>query len=218
MESRLNTIAKVISFVLFPLFMPLYGLILLLSLNYFSFYPKTYVYSYYSILVILTIATPMIIFWLYSKMSVISDIQMREKEDRVMPYATTSLFFLFTALFFYRMAMPPFVVYIIIGMSIATLINAIVTIWWKISAHMTGIGGLIGGIYIVGIATHTNTSTAIAIAFLCAGLIASARLQLNKHTPLQLLAGFANGWATITIASAINWAPFLKWGINMISL
>ena len=206
----MDLIAKFISILFFPLFIPMYGMILLLNMNVFSCFPKSNMRVYYYIVIFFAILIPLFFYQLLAITKVISDVRMYKKEDRVIPYFLTSVSFLVGAYLLYRCWMPLQIVNIATATAIAILIDAIVSKWWQISAHMTGIGGLTAGIFCVGLGLHTNTTAILMIALLGAGLLASARLQLKRHTPLQLAAGFLNGFFSVLLLSVIKWDLLMK--------
>jgi membrane-associated phospholipid phosphatase len=65
--------------------------------------------------------------------------------------------------------------------------------YWKISMHMTGIGGLCGSLLLCSIIWPIDIRWMLAAVFLIAGIIGSSRLILNAHTPAQVSAGFFAG-------------------------
>ena len=75
-------------------------------------------------------------------------------------------------------------------------IVAIVNRFWKISAHLTGFGGLVGGIfcYCLGIGAIPTWGTGILWLGLSLMLMYS-RLWLNAHTPAQVCTGWLTGIA-----------------------
>lgn len=206
----LNKIAKIISIILFPLFIPMYGMILLLNMSVFSCFPKANIRLFYYIIVFFAILIPLFFYQLLAFTKVISDVRMYKKEDRVIPYIITSICFFMGSFFLYRGWMPLQIVNIATATSVAILIDAIVSKWWQISAHMTGIGALVAGIFLVGFGLHVNTTIILMISLLAAGLLASARLQLKRHTPLQLAAGFLNGYLCVLFLSRIKWDYLMK--------
>lgn len=206
----LDGISKFLSFVFFPLFIPIYGITLLFNMDIFSFYPKRLTILSYYVVIFFTILLPLFFIQLLAITKIISDAKMREKEDRIIPYIITSILFLLGSCMLFRLGMPLFFINISISASIAILIDAIISKWWKISAHMTGIGGLSAGIVLVGIATYVNTSTTLILALIVAGVLASARLQLKRHTPAQIVAGFLNGFISVFLFSLINWGSLLR--------
>ena len=60
---------------------------------------------------------------------------------------------------------------------------------------MTGIGGLCGSFMLLSFIWPIDLRLIRAALFLVAGVIGSARLILNVHTPAQITAGFFAGLA-----------------------
>jgi len=84
---------------------------------------------------------------------------------------------------------------------VASVICAfIINLKWKVSAHMTGIGGLLGALISTSILLEVDLISYVILSIFVSGLIASSRLILNAHTPLQLIAGFFLGFGCQVIA------------------
>lgn len=82
----------------------------------------------------------------------------------------------------------------------AALALAIVTginFFWKISAHATGISGLLGATLYIGFKCGVFNPPLYVVLIICCGLVCAARLQLDAHTPAQLIAGTALGLFTM---------------------
>ncbi len=209
-DTIFDIVARAISFLLFPLFMPLYGLILLFRIPLFSFFPRQYVVISYYFVILMCVLMPFFSYWLMAKFNIISSAKMLDKKDRFYPMFVTSLFFFGCDFMLCRYAMPLFIINLLGAVSVAILITAIVSIKWKISAHLTGVGGLIASIFIVSLSTNVNSSLVMCVAILSAGLLAAARLQLNRHTPMQLVAGFLNGIFCVSVFSLFNWGMLMR--------
>ena len=186
-------IAKLLSIIFFPLLIPIYGTFLLFSLTLFSFYPQIYLHSAYLTVIIFGTIVPFVCIFILYKLKIISDIGLSDRKDRFLPYFCTSFSYYICAIILSRLAMPLFVPVLMIAIALALFINAIVNVWWKISAHMTGVGGLMGGILCVSYQLYINPSLWIIIVLLVCGMVAAARLYLNAHTHGQIVAGFLNG-------------------------
>ncbi len=210
-DTIIDIFARAISFLLFPLFMPLYGLTLLFQIPLFSFFPRQYVIISYYFVVLMCVLMPFFSYWLMAKFNIISSAKMLDKKDRFYPMFVTAVFFFGCAFMLCRYAMPLFIVNLLCAVSVAILITAIVSVKWKISAHLTGIGGLIASIFIVSLSTNVNSSLVVCVAVLSAGLLAAARLQLNRHTPMQLIAGFLNGIMCVSVFSLFDWGALMRW-------
>jgi hypothetical protein len=77
------------------------------------------------------------------------------------------------------------------------LLVGLISIYWQISAHSVGIGGVVG--IVAGIITkfgETDLVLVLAALIMLTGMVASARLRLNAHTPAQIGAGLMLGLST----------------------
>jgi membrane-associated phospholipid phosphatase len=74
---------------------------------------------------------------------------------------------------------------------------------WKISAHLTGIGGLLGGVCSFAL-YYSTLPLGLVITILTASLILMyARLYLHAHTPLQVVCGLLLGILSTFIPNLI---------------
>ncbi|HCC85056.1 MAG TPA: hypothetical protein DEQ06_00415, partial [Porphyromonadaceae bacterium] len=94
-----------------------------------------------------------------------------------------------------RMGMPTWFL-MIMAASVAIMVIAIlITLTWKISAHMFGVGGLIGGAMAVSyFVEQSNPYYMFMGLFIIAGLVGTSRLILRRHTLYQVIAGFLLGF------------------------
>jgi membrane-associated phospholipid phosphatase len=76
----------------------------------------------------------------------------------------------------------------------SVVVVMLVNHWWKISAHMSGIGGLLGAVITLTYYFKDNTMWLYMALFVIAGLVAFSRLKLKAHTIWQVLAGFFVGF------------------------
>jgi membrane-associated phospholipid phosphatase len=75
------------------------------------------------------------------------------------------------------------------------IIATVITVWWKISAHMFGVSSLIGGVMSISyFIEKSNPYILFMFLFLIAGMIGVSRLILRRHTPNQVYAGFLLGF------------------------
>jgi membrane-associated phospholipid phosphatase len=91
------------------------------------------------------------------------------------------------------MQLPVFLLLVVIGAMVALLAVTVINHWWKISAHLTGIGGLLGGICSFALSYSMLPMALIIIVLVLSLLLMYARLYLNAHTPLQVIGGYLLG-------------------------
>jgi hypothetical protein len=87
----------------------------------------------------------------------------------------------------------PTVKLFVLGGGLAILLVTFINIKYKISAHMAGIGGLLGALISLSYLLKFDMTYYYIGIVLVAGILASSRLKLNEHKPSQLYTGFTLG-------------------------
>jgi len=124
----------------------------------------------------------------------ITDIYIQHKNERTIAYIETcGCFMCWWYLIQFILHAPSWLCGVALGSAIAIALVALINHWWKISAHLTGMGGLIGGILTYQLSTFNFQLSTLIIALAITLLVMYARLYLNAHTSWQVIAGFALG-------------------------
>lgn len=123
----------------------------------------------------------------------IPSITLSNQKDRTFPYVISSLFYF--GLFYLLMDINIWnsIKLFIIGAGISILLAALINLKFKISAHMIGIGGLLGILISISYLTKYDMTLFYIIVIVAAGLVGFARLQLQEHKPSQIYLGFLLG-------------------------
>ena len=197
--------AKIISSVFSPLMMPTYGIILALSLTILHLVPLTTRLGIIALVMLMTAIIPSAVIRSLSMYKIIKNFALTERTDRLIPYIVTLLLYIATAIYLYMANAPSWVYGFMIGASVTIAITAIVNHWWKISAHSAAAGGLVAFSFVIATLPTASQSLLwlLITAILCAGLIGSSRLILNRHTPAQVYLGFLNGLINVFLWSSI---------------
>ncbi len=162
-----------------------------------------------SILLLLFIGTfmvpAMLIYYLY-RTGHLTDMTMPNRTDRKWPMLLTGLIYTgVTYLFAFRMNLlsdtSPQLAVVLAAITLSILLVAIISLYWKISAHAVGIGGVLGVVLAI-MAKYGDTDLFVPLVCLLAisGLVTTARLQLNAHTLGQVLAGWGLGVLVSSLA------------------
>ncbi len=189
-------LARILSVVLHPVLMPTYALYFLLNhTTYFatttSYYEKT---ALYSIILMNTLALPILISYILVRRGWIHSFEMAKKEERIVPYISNTILLL-VAYYLMRSLMVPKIFYLmILGAAASVVIAIIINLKWKISIHMIGMGALIGTFFGLSHFLLVDLRFAILVSLLIAGLLGSARLTVGAHNSLQIYAGFFVGF------------------------
>ena len=150
-----------------------------------------------AILFISTSIIPLFITVLLKQLKIISSLQMPDREERKIPFALTC-FCYFYAYYLLKhhleLNLNGLIFYFIFFGMFATILGFFITLSWKISIHMIGIGGITGILTLLSKTSDPPLLYPLIITILCAGLIAFSRLQLNAHNSKQIIAGFCLGF------------------------
>lgn len=128
--------------------------------------------------------------------NIIENLEMGQHKARVVPLAFTGFIYLGIAyLLFTTLRMNTVVVVIMASMGVTVILVAAISYFWKISAHVVGVSGVIGFLFYLNnrYADGAFFYLILGLILLC-GILASARLALNSHTPAQVLGGAILGF------------------------
>ena len=192
-----DIVAKALSILLYPLFVPTYGIALFCWAYHTQVNPLSHVWSIIAIVgtFLLTCLIPMSAIWIRIKRGMIKDIQINDPEQRTVPYLYAALGFGFWAyLMIAILHAPLYLDFIALGATAAIGLITLINRWWKISAHLTGMGGLTGGLfaYCLGIGALPTVGT-VCLWFGLTLALMYARIYLKAHTASQVSAGWLMG-------------------------
>ena len=193
----IDSIAKALSVVFYPLFVPTYGMALFCWAFHTQVMPLSWVWVIIAIVgtFLLTCALPLSAIWLMVRRGEVKDLQIEDAGERTMPYLYSALGFCFWCyLMISVLHAPIYMDFAVCGATAAIGLITLINRFWKISAHLTGAGGLFGGMitYCLGIGALPTTGT-ICLWLGLTLLLMYARLRLQAHTSAQVIAGWLLG-------------------------
>jgi len=192
--------------------MPTFGIIILLFTHLSDFY--TDIWKWFAVggtflFTALLPATPIL---LMLRKGQIKDLYISKREQRTFPYLFSLMAYTFWTVFLWRvLQMPFFIVAMGIGSIVSIIIITLVNTKWKISAHLSGIGGLTGGVFAYCYVMGVNPLWLMILLLIFSALTALSRIELKAHTPAQTLAGFVLGFLMVFL-------PGIIVGDNLLSL
>jgi hypothetical protein len=136
-------------------------------------------------------ATALLFLW---KLGTIKSIRIEDQKERNWPLLIGATIYFTSFYIMQKMPIPPFIKLFLLGAILGILVSLVVNLKWKISLHMIGIGGLCGGMGMVMYLQEAGNPLLLASLFLIAGLLGTARLYLNAHSPAQIFTGFLTGF------------------------
>lgn len=194
----MKTLALIISTLLHPLLIPTWGFSLLLfAPTPYSELANDYKAMIWIIIWVFTFIIPVIFIALLKHFKIISSYHMHHHQERIIPMMIVFLCY-FAGVFVLNKFNAPIIFPLLLALStIGIGLAGLISLVWKISAHLTGIGGLIASLMVVSFHLNENYSLLIGGIVLLGALVTWARLYLEAHTRDQVLAGFILGFSAI---------------------
>jgi membrane-associated phospholipid phosphatase len=197
-------LANAISILFHPMLMPVFGLFLIFhSGTHLSFIPLGFKRMAYTIVFASSCLLPLSLLPLLHQFKLIKSFKMETHRERILPVFITGVFYFLGYLLLKKLQLPLFFYQFILGSLLAIYAALVITLKWKISLHMVGIGGVTGAITALSLKMGLGVTPLLMIPFVVAALLASARLYLNAHTPLQVYLGFLLGHVTVLMVPLI---------------
>ncbi len=187
--------AKAISFIFHPLLITTYSFIILFSLHtFFSLViPPLAKWMILGIVFVVTFLFPALLILVLWKRGLISALNMNKREDRIIPFIMTAIFFSLAYYLLKQLHISPIYNYFMIGTTFIIIIALIINYFWKISIHMIAMGGMLGAFLALSFVLIINIPILIMLIIFISGLVGFARLKLNIHSPAQVYIGFLTG-------------------------
>ena len=199
MKNLLQPISRITSIIFHPLLIPTWGFLLLSNSGfYFALLPWSVKRFLLLAVFLFTCLLPALSIWLLS-LNPKFDIKLGKSTDRILPLLMSSVFYYLGYLILERLPVFPIYNLFLIGSVLVQIMLIIVSLKWKISVHVAAVGGLIGGFVALSFRAQENPVFILAFLILVAGMVATSRLILLKHTNLQVYAGFTLGFVILNL-------------------
>ncbi len=202
----MEKIAHLFSRLFSPLLVPSFGTFLAMWFSLLVYLPEKTRWLAILATVIITGIFPMLVIGSLFYMQRISDLGLNEKKDRLIPYIVIILCYAGCAVYFFRANAPAWFALFFAGAGLAALVSTVVNTWWKISAHGAAMGGLVAMLFRI-VANGVNAvelTPVISVVIVVAGIVGTSRILLGRHTLMQVVAGFVNGFVCVYACSALG--------------
>lgn len=203
----LKAVAMVVSYLMHPIFIPMYVLTLLLFVEPFLFLgatPREKALTFGRAFVNYTFF-PLISILLLRGLKLIPSIHLKERKDRIIPFIISNIWY-FWIWFVWRglNGVPEYLIVFALSIFLASSIGLLANIYIKISMHGIALGTAVTYLLLLTLLPDApNLTRYLAIAILAAGITGTARLLLGAHTPKEYYIGLAVGALAVLMADFI---------------
>lgn len=192
-------ISRILSTIFSPLLMGTYGVAIAMWLSYLRYSPDRAKLIVTAVTFVATCIIPVISIYLLSRFGIVKDPKLNERTERTWPYLIGTVCYIATGVYYYFVHAPIWLSMFVEGGALALIVLTIVNTRWKISGHATGVGGLCAMVFFLMCSGNSVTDLwweFIAVVVV-AGCVCTSRLILERHTLMQVAAGFLNGFVCV---------------------
>ena len=193
----LKALAMFFSYVFHPILIPMYAMwfIVFVHPSYSSGFSAGQKAQVLFITALNLVFFPLLSVLLLKAVGFIDSIFLKTRRDRIIPYMACGIFFFWGYTIFSKQpdVYPVIISSFILGVFLASSGGLIANIYFKISMHAIGMGGLCGLFIIIANSNTMLMSWPLSLVILLSGIVCTARLLVSDHTQKDIYAGFFIG-------------------------
>lgn len=199
-------LAHLFSYIFHPLFIPLYVVYFLVYIHpsYAAGFDARIKVQAMMIVALNAVFFPLFSVLLLKGLGFIESFFLHTQKDRIIPYIASGIFFFWTwHVFRQQTQYHPIFASFFFGVLITSSAALLANIYFKISMHAMGVGGVIG-LFLVIMAYNTMLMTwPLSLAFLVAGIVCTSRLIISNHSSKDIYLGLILGIVSQLAAALI---------------
>ncbi|HLT75213.1 MAG TPA: hypothetical protein VKZ68_08995 [Ohtaekwangia sp.] len=195
-------IARVVSVVLHPLLLAtyLFGLFAFIFPIAFDPINEDRIGRFMFLLFCVTFVLPVLVISLLKTLGITPTFTMYRRQDRILPFILICGFYTAVTVVFYHRAEVSindnFLKFLIV-INALVIVATVVTLFYKVSVHTIGIWGFVGILLPLNNITETSVLFyPLVSTIVLAGIVMSARLQLQVHSLREVIIGSVLGLGT----------------------
>ena len=196
-------IAKLISYIFHPLFVPVYIAWFLITVQPYLFASFTPAEKFITILrfFIMYSFFPLVTVLLAKGLGFLDSVFLKTQKERIIPYIACGVYYFWMC--YVLRNQPQFskeVVQLSMAIFIASSLGLLVNIYMKVSMHTISMGIMLVFMSLLSFTQAGSYTIYMSAAFLIAGLVCTARFIVSDHTQKEIYAGLLTGGASQIIA------------------
>lgn len=201
----MKALARALSLLLHPLLVPTeVTLLLLYGPTFYALWPAGIKIYLLWVIALFTMIVPAIFVLFLRTSGRLPDLWLSQRRERLLPLAIGMIFALLCILVVRKLPDAVLLRRLLLATAACEAFCLAVTLRWKISLHLTTMGGVTALLTVMAIAELGQLTVPLYAVVALSGLLASARLHLGSHNGMQILAGFAAGFAITLLALLVR--------------
>ena len=158
-----------ISWVLHPFLLPVYLMAVLLTMTTFSHYPPNVKFYLLWVVALYAIIIPLLTLGVLRSLGRISDYRIDDRKERFLPLLVGAVCYVLCAITIAKIPSAIFLRKFMIAAACCEVLCLVVSFYWKISLHLTGMGAAVALLVVMNVVGVGNMLVPLMVAILCAG-------------------------------------------------
>ncbi len=197
--------ANFFTYLFHPLLLPTYSFAFVIYTNPFLFGN----YGPYSWVLVLKVFMNTFLFPVFSllimyQLGFIKSFVMDDAKERIIPYISTMVFYIWTFSVFRNSGDPLLLSVIMLGSCLSASAAFVINLFRKISLHATGMGALLGLAFGNAFFSTHNLIPLLMLVAIIAGVVGTSRLILNAHKETDVYLGYFVGFILQVVAFRLS--------------
>ncbi len=201
--AMVRIVAKIISYIFHPLFIPVYLSWLIVKTQSYLFgafteWEKTIFIARFAVIYIMF---PLVSVLLMKALGFISSIHLKKQRDRIIPYVVCMIYYWWMWYVLHNQPEYP-KLYVVLSLAIflASIGGLMANMNMKVSMHAIAAGVMAAFVMLLGFSQDIDFGIYIAISILVTGIICTSRLIDSDHTTKEIYWGLFIGIVSILIS------------------
>jgi len=188
-------IAKIISFIFHPLFIPIFLTYFIIEIRSYQFAGLDDWNRLTRLLQVFVNCTflPLASVLLLRGLNFIDSVFLKTQRDRIIPYIICMIFYFWNWYAFKNNHEVKDIVSMTMAIFNASIFGFLANIFLKVSMHAIAVGVMSTFIGLLALSDSSNLSLYLSIAILISGIVCTARLVVSDHTQKEIYFGFFIG-------------------------
>jgi len=199
----LRILAKIISFIFHPLFIPVYLILFYVKSQpylFSSFSPQERWFLILRFAIMYTMF-PLFTILLLKALGFIKSIYLKTQQERVIPYIICMVYYWWMWYVLHNQhEFPNEIVMLALAVFLVSILGLMANIIMKVSMHAMAAGTGVTFLMLIALSQDINFTVYVSFALLITGIICTARLIVSDHTPKEIYTGLAIGAVSQIVA------------------
>ncbi len=200
--TAISVMAKIISYIFHPVFIPVYlcwFVVKTQSFLFAAFSPreKTVFILRFGVMYIMF---PLVSVLLMKAVGFVTSFQLKTQRDRIIPYVVCMIYYWWMWYVLHNQSFPRAFTILSFAIFFASIVGLMANISMKVSMHAMAAGIMAAFVIMIGFSQDISFGIYISLSILLTGIICTSRFIAGDHTPREIYGGLLLGILSLLVA------------------